>query len=280
VRIALRIFAFAALSFIALALPVWAQDLDPAKKAFMLGDYATAKKLWLEGAQAGDPEAMNNLGILYNKGLGVDQDIATAVQLYTRAANLGYPNAQFNLANLYYDGNGIKRDLREAARWYAAAAQGGHTLSQFYLAEMYASGEGVKKNETEALRWYAAAAEGKLPQSEYELGRRLLFGDGVKADHDKAYGYLMDAGFQGHAPSQALLGRAYAKAIGGGEARPVEAFVWLTMASRRLKPGKDLKNVTEMLRSVEGQLSPDEHAAALATLEQFERQTPGGVEVQ
>jgi len=245
----------------------------------MLGDYATAKQIWLEAAKAGDPEAMNNLGILYDKGLGVDRDIETAARLYERAADLGFPNAQFNLANLYYNGVGIKRDYATAARWYTAAARGGHALAQFYLAEMYESGQGVKKDKLEAIGWYAKAADNKLPEAEYEVGRRLLYGDGVKPDTDKAYGYLMDAGFQGHAQSQALLGKAYARAIGGA-ARPVEAYVWLKMAASRLGPGRDLKEATELLRKVEGRLSADERAAAESTLLQFETNTPGGADSQ
>jgi TPR repeat protein len=267
------------LAMLGLATGAPAQDLEAAKKAFMLGDYATAHALWSQAAADGDPEAMNNLGILYNKGLGVERDIEAAARLYLQAANLGFPNAQFNLANLHYNGDGLKRDYAEAARWYLAAAQGGHALAQLYLAEMYETGQGIARDEAEALRWYKASADSKLAGAEYEFARRLLFGDGVAPDPPKAYEYLIDAGFQGHAQSQALLGRAYARGIGGA-VRRVEAYAWLGMAARRLKPGKELNDVTDQLRAVESQFTPDERAAAEATLVSFEGQTPGGADPQ
>ena len=87
---------------------------DPGSVAFWDGDYAGALQAWQANASAGDPEAMNNIGILYNKGLGVEQDNKQAAVWYEKAAQLGFVNAQFNLANLYYSGRGVSRDLKQA----------------------------------------------------------------------------------------------------------------------------------------------------------------------
>ena len=48
------------------------------------------------GAAAG----CNNLGVLYEKGLGVTQDYERAVQLYDRACDAKYPRACLNLGIL------------------------------------------------------------------------------------------------------------------------------------------------------------------------------------
>ncbi|HWT98031.1 MAG TPA: hypothetical protein VN229_10465, partial [Terriglobales bacterium] len=50
-------------------------ESDLASRAFFAGDYATAKRLWDKLAMENDPAAMTNLGIMYEKGLGVKQDV-------------------------------------------------------------------------------------------------------------------------------------------------------------------------------------------------------------
>ena len=119
--------------------------VDPGSAAFMSGNYALALQEWSTKAQTGDAEAMNNIGILYNKGLGVEQDEAMAASWYRRAAEIGFANAQFNLANLYYSGNGVERDLKQSAGWYHEAAKRGHLGAQYFLGLMYEDGEGVPR---------------------------------------------------------------------------------------------------------------------------------------
>jgi len=130
-----------------LAAPGWAQSaIDPGSAAFMHGDYATAMQEWWKKAQAGDAEAINNIGVLYNKGLGVEKSPAKAAEWYQRSAEFGYPNAQFNLANLYYSGDGVEKNTKQAAYWYQQAAERGHLGAQYYLGLMYEDGEGVPQD--------------------------------------------------------------------------------------------------------------------------------------
>src|ERR1700754_5098708 len=105
------IFAVAlalALSWIT-ALPSLAQDDDddtgdPGSTAFNNGDFQGALKIWQPKADAGDPDAMTNIGVLYQYGLGIPRSMQKAVELYEKAAQLGFVMAQYDLANLYYDG--------------------------------------------------------------------------------------------------------------------------------------------------------------------------------
>lgn len=68
--------------------------------AYQRGDYSTAFRLWQPLAESGDPRAENNLGLLYEKGLGVAADYETAVDWYRRAAAQGHTGAQNNLNDL------------------------------------------------------------------------------------------------------------------------------------------------------------------------------------
>jgi hypothetical protein len=78
-----------------------------------------------ERAEKGDRVAQNNLGVCYDRGLGVARDQVQAVSWYRKAAEQGLTDAQLNLGYLYaIGGNGVAKDEVEAyAYWYL----GGYT---------------------------------------------------------------------------------------------------------------------------------------------------------
>src|SRR5271169_3408847 len=78
-----------------LIVPAVASDDAPGMKAFRSGDYAAAYREWKPLADKGDANAQCNLGILYQKGLGVDRDQAEAFRLFQLAADRGNSQAQY-----------------------------------------------------------------------------------------------------------------------------------------------------------------------------------------
>jgi hypothetical protein len=68
--------------------------------AYKSGNYPLAMSLWRPLAVAGNPQAQNNVGVLYEKGQGVPIDLDAARQWYQRAARQGHVGAQKNLADL------------------------------------------------------------------------------------------------------------------------------------------------------------------------------------
>ena len=66
--------------------PAVAGPFEDGEAAFSKGDYATALRLWQPLAQQGDARAQNGLGALYQRGLGVPQDLAEAMRWYQKAA--------------------------------------------------------------------------------------------------------------------------------------------------------------------------------------------------
>src|SRR5690606_16821753 len=72
--------------------------------SFDRADYATALKIWLPQAQAGDAEAQTYVGEIYEKGLGLKPDYQAAAVWYAKAAEQNFSRAQINLGNLYEKG--------------------------------------------------------------------------------------------------------------------------------------------------------------------------------
>jgi TPR repeat protein len=116
---------------------------DAAKAAYENGDFATALREYEARAEQGEAEAQFGLGVLYQRGEGVERSRETAAAWYRKAAAQGHVAAQFNLAYLYEVGLGVPQDDGQSVRWYRAAADQGHARSHFKLGFMYFNGRGT-----------------------------------------------------------------------------------------------------------------------------------------
>lgn len=82
--------------------------------------YASAIKLWIGNAQAGDTQAQTNVAMLYEKLQ--PPDYASAASWYAKAASAGYAPAETALARLYETGLGVPQDKVKAINLYRQAA--------------------------------------------------------------------------------------------------------------------------------------------------------------
>ena len=88
-------------------------------------------------AEQGIAKAQYNLGNMYRKGQGVEQDFKETVKWYRKAADQGFGRAQSNLAVMYANGQGVKQDLKEAFKWAQKAAVQGNAGAQHQLGLFY-----------------------------------------------------------------------------------------------------------------------------------------------
>lgn len=87
-------------------------------------DEAKALALYRKAAAAGHVRAMHNLGVLLSAH-GTPQDYREAASWFERAAMAGLADSQYNLALLYERGLGLDQDLSRAYFWYRVAAKTG-----------------------------------------------------------------------------------------------------------------------------------------------------------
>ena len=108
-------------------------DRKTALEAFDSGDYPTAYKLFRAGAEAGDVEAQNYLGVHYYLGLGVKRDLHKALQWYEKAALQGDPEAQFNYGLMFYNAYGTEHNITTAFKWFYASYRQGNPNAERYM---------------------------------------------------------------------------------------------------------------------------------------------------
>ncbi len=120
-----------------------------------------AKNLFLVAREGENPKAMNNLGVMYAAGRGIEQDIELAIAWFNSAIAQDYPDAYFNLGYAYEHGQGFDQDLPEAVRMYEIAADKGSANAQYYLAKLIEREKFRKMSEAIAL-YESAAMQGHL----------------------------------------------------------------------------------------------------------------------
>ena len=89
--------------------------------AYDRADSKSALRVWMAAAEAGDPDAQNNVGEIYERGLGGQPNFEAAVIWYKKAADQGYSRALFNLGTLYEQGQGVPKDRLQALNLYRKA---------------------------------------------------------------------------------------------------------------------------------------------------------------
>lgn len=96
-------------------------------------------------AQAGDVKAQVQLADDYFTGNGIGQDYAKAFDWYKKAANAGNPEAQTELGLMYAKGYDVTPvDYKEALHWTRIAAEQGYVGAQYNLGVAYDNGLGSR----------------------------------------------------------------------------------------------------------------------------------------
>jgi TPR repeat protein len=209
--------------------------------AITLQRYEDASKDVNERVQA---SALNRLGELYERGLGVSQDRRRSFDLYQKAAILDNPYGQANLANALFFGLGSDRNLKEAMRWALKGAEGNVAMAINQVGWQYGTGMGVPVDTAEArrryqqsaelgdstgeselgwmyahvepidyqlaMKWYRKAADQNDPTAENNIGYLYENGLGVPQDYSQAASWYQRAAAMDYARAQFHLGNLYA----------------------------------------------------------------------
>jgi len=115
---------------------------------------------FVELVERGDVRAMNNIGLMWARGIGVPvPNFNEAMHWWKEAARRGYAVAMNNLGLLYANGQGVSQDYAAALKWWQMAAEKGNAWAMNSVGDLYEHGSGVEQSYTEALNWYRRGAQ-------------------------------------------------------------------------------------------------------------------------
>jgi len=124
--------------------------------------YKNAVELFKKSKDLGCTRGANNLGLCYEQGLGVEQDLEFAIKCYKESAEKKYPQAMFNLGYLFLrkaKTTESVEEFEECAYWLRAAISEDATMAEpyFYLGFLFEKGLGVNYDLRVALGYYKEA---------------------------------------------------------------------------------------------------------------------------
>ena len=151
---------------------------------FKMAHYDFAREVWQTLAEVGNGDALFNLGVLAEDGLGEPKSLPKAEALYASAANAGNFKAQYRLGLLYFVGTLLPRDVDKARLYLTQASEHGDKDAKDMLSQLGQS----------------AAAPTPLQQAE------LL---GASGQHQQAVALYRTLADTGNATAQTRLAWAY-----------------------------------------------------------------------
>lgn len=148
--------------------------------------FEMVKQIWEETYDEEEIEAyvdsIVNLGGMYERGIGINQNYEEAKKCYELAANYGDKDTLCRLAYLYYN----NEEYDKAFKYFEKAGEDWY-FSDYMLAEQYFY---VDKDYEQALIWYEKALNCEVEEASWKIGEIYYVGLGVKQDYKKAFSYL------------------------------------------------------------------------------------------
>ncbi|MCF1426451.1 MAG: DUF4145 domain-containing protein [Shewanella sp.] len=187
-----------------------------------------------DAAAKGVKDAQALLGYFYLVGSECHgKDESKAQTLLQQAADAGNIEAMSNLGVLWYQ----RGELPKAHYWICRAAREGFANAQYHLALMLARGEGCQQDLESSEYWLAEAAEHGNLDAMVERARHMLNDDSAfGSDLSKAEAYLRQAIRYGHSvPAMLELSTALADGV-LGRIDVVGAAALLSLARSRADP--------------------------------------------
>jgi len=191
-------------------------DTGNAEAAFRLGryyhlessepDYALALKYYQMASEENHAWATNNLGLLYQNGLGMPRDKDKAYEYFKKAAGQHDPWAYLNLADAAFSSS-EKDAANKGIEWLEEGGRNQCTMCLIEQAAIYHSGAyGVTRDSGKTLSLLNKAAALGDPQATLIIAELHIVGDGVPQSSRSSFEMLKTLSDNGDGYASTLLG--------------------------------------------------------------------------
>lgn len=172
------------------------------------GRHEEALSWYKQAAQGGQLECWFCVGLAYEEGEGVQQDLVYAAQCYEKGLaqkkdsgkRIGCAN---RLGAMYYEGKGVEKDYAKAFQLLKYGYDHNTKFGVCYLGKCYFRGLGVQQDYVKA-REFLEQVDWNNKEAFYMLGAIYGQGLGVPADIKKGVEYLQKAGDNREAKEELL----------------------------------------------------------------------------
>ncbi len=270
--------------------------------ALRLGDCELALQILSDARRTRAEGAEYTLGVLYDEGLCLDQDVEAARTIFERLAAADKLAALVRLAGMYargvitpsYPGEAeavlkrmalefvvMQRPVRSsligislypdavpaglmAELDWLAEVEDGDPQALYELARRVLVGDGIPQHTQAARIWLMDAGESGIAAAYYDVGMDMLTEPEGSFDFRGGLHYLSRAGIAGHLPAQIEIARHFAEGDGTMQ-RDYAAYQWLLEARHNGgEVSTQLRAVGSRLSSIEREAAQDDFKTALS----------------
>lgn len=157
-------------------------------------EFDKALEFFTKAAEGKHSPSMYQLGLMYSRAEGVEQDYLKAVEWFKKAIkNDGDMDSVYSLAVLYFYGRGVEMNKRKAFDLFHQCAFCWHADSQAMLSAMYITGtDGIEPSMDFAFEWAQRGYKNGSISAGYTVGTFMLKGIATKVNVPQAISILTD----------------------------------------------------------------------------------------
>ena len=159
-------------------------------KKEMTEKYVEHMKKLLPMAKAGDPFAMRQIAILYERGLGRKINMDQAYDWYVCSAEKGLCLSMADAGRIAMDESFSRYDPKLAFTWFLKGAALGYHEAELRLGDCFYGAIGVEEDKEKAATCFERASNHGNGEASDALGTMYVLGDGISQDMDKAYEFF------------------------------------------------------------------------------------------
>lgn len=161
-------------------------------------------------------EELNQIGLDYYWGNGVEMDLQRSAYYLEKAAEAGCVEAMYNTGQNYAIGCGLPWNIEKSLFWMNKAADNGYLPAMESLGHMYYAGDGVTQDYQKSLQYFERGIACGYPYAMAMAARQYERGEGTKTDKEKArklykqaYDLLYRMAVEGDCKAQMWMGHWY-----------------------------------------------------------------------
>ncbi len=154
----------------------------------------TAISYLLSAADLNHIEAMNKLGLIYDNGVGVEQNSLISLDWYRKAKQAEKPITQNIIFSKNENNKLVNSEYPTIFLDLLKEAEDGNAELQHKVAINYDNGALIPRDFSKALFWYKKAALNNYKESQFMLGYFYCRGLGIPQDSNLANDWLIKSG--------------------------------------------------------------------------------------
>ena len=150
------------------------------KAGYINDGYKKALKIFSDMHKSGNSYGTYHMGVIYEHGMGVDQNMPNAIQHYKAAVKEENVLALFDWGMMHIEGKKTRQNNATGVEMLEKAALQGHIKSQYNLYVIYEEGDITIRSPRFATKWLKKAVKNGYYPGMITLGDRYYNGCGIR----------------------------------------------------------------------------------------------------